>query len=269
MLRSTLFITLLTFSLAGCQLTSSQQKDNAKEVKPHYQFKPNAELNNHIEQKKKQALSSNKHLLLVLGAEWCHDSRSLATQFSQDKFEQQLKQKFEILFVDVGYLESEFELTQRFGQASYYGTPTVLIIDPQTDKLLNRYSHKQWMNAALQSSKDYQQYFIEKDFAFPQVLADSQKYQQYLQLIDEFELTQSKKLRRGYNVVGPMLRDFKKSGDKKPSEEFNQKWAEVRLFRSHLADDMQKLLEKARTFAVLKINKPLTFPQYENFSWEN
>ena len=54
---------------------------------------PSAEQTKHWQQ---QAAKQGKDLMLVLGANWCHDSTALLERFNQSPFRDQLKQQYQI-----------------------------------------------------------------------------------------------------------------------------------------------------------------------------
>jgi len=76
------------------------------------------------------AKQSNKLALVILGANWCHDSRGLASRFHLEPMKTLIDESYEVIFVDVGYLNKGRNLIESLGSPAYYATPTVLIIDP-------------------------------------------------------------------------------------------------------------------------------------------
>ncbi|WP_417620349.1 thioredoxin family protein [Parasphingorhabdus sp.] len=105
-----------------------------------------------------RALIADKRVILVLGANWCHDSRGLAGWFSQPRFAEMLTAKYEIVYVDVGHRDRNIDIAQRFGLKAIQGTPTVLVLSPQGD-LLNRKSAPKWRDAASREEADIFAYF--------------------------------------------------------------------------------------------------------------
>ena len=89
----------------------------AVEAETELKFMPEQQLLAELPQLQQQAAAENKLLLLVLGANWCHDSVALLQQFSKPELGPALQQRFVLTLVDVGYLE--------YGQASAnrYGLP--------------------------------------------------------------------------------------------------------------------------------------------------
>ncbi|MEH6790168.1 thioredoxin family protein [Parasphingorhabdus sp.] len=104
------------------------------------------------------AQQSGKRVMLVLGANWCHDSRGLAGWFAEPRFAAMLDAKYERVNVDVGYKDRNLAIAPRFGIAEIKGTPTVLVLSPE-GQLLNRKSAPKWRNAASREPDDIFAYF--------------------------------------------------------------------------------------------------------------
>lgn len=97
------------------------------------------------------AALSGKNILLVLGGNWCHDSRGLAGKFQREELSHVIADSYELVFVDVGHRDRNLDVGARFGVPELYGTPTVLILSPE-GMLLNRESVHDWRTA---DSKPY------------------------------------------------------------------------------------------------------------------
>jgi hypothetical protein len=93
------------------------------------------------------ARANGRMLMIVLGGNWCHDSRGLASYFAEDDFRSMLRRRYEIVYVDVGMRDRNLQIPARYGITSLTGTPTVLIISPE-GQLLNRGTASSWRNAA-------------------------------------------------------------------------------------------------------------------------
>lgn len=101
---------------------------------------------------------SGNNLILVMGANWCHDSRGLAGWFETPRFARMLAEKYEVAYIDVGYRDRNIDIAKRFGIKEIKGTPTVLVLSPD-GKLLNEKSARTWRNAASRSEDDIFDYF--------------------------------------------------------------------------------------------------------------
>ena len=236
-------------------------------VLPEYQYLPSNSVLEEINQKRNAAISNNKRLMVVFGAEWCHDSRGLSHRFSTPKMNALLQQQYEIVFVDVGYLSTGFEAIKQLNQPIYYGTPAVLIVDPKTNTLLNESSIMHWTSADSLELAEYNEYFsqdfeipLEEGMSDPLVLA-------YLDEIRQFEKVQAARLRQAYQVVGPLLKSYKET-DIGITDEFENTWNEVKTYRTAIPSDMAKLLEQAKSKAKNGDRTALNLPKYPAFSWE-
>ena len=61
------------------------------------------------------ARESNKLALVVIGANWCHDSRALASRLYQEQLNTLIDERYETVFVDVGYLEKGKDVISSIG----------------------------------------------------------------------------------------------------------------------------------------------------------
>ena len=91
--------------------------------------------------------ASGKHAMIVLGANWCHDSRALAGWFETPRFEALLNEHYEVAYIDVGQKDRNIDVAQRFGLESIVGTPTVLVVNAD-GVVLNLETAVTWRNSA-------------------------------------------------------------------------------------------------------------------------
>ena len=108
------------------------------------------------------AAASGKRVIVVMGANWCHDSQSLGRRFEIPRFAAMMQPRYEIVYVDVGKPQTgngrNLDLAERFDAKKIKGTPTVLILSPQ-GKLLNKKDAGSGRNAASRSEDDVFAYF--------------------------------------------------------------------------------------------------------------
>lgn len=101
------------------------------------------------------AVAESKLLLVVYGADWCHDSRALAGWLRTPRFQALSDAHFRIVYLDAGTPQKgedrNLDLVARFGLTGVEGTPSLLVIDPVTEALLNPDTAKSWRNAASRS----------------------------------------------------------------------------------------------------------------------
>jgi transglutaminase-like putative cysteine protease len=88
---------------------------------------------------KARAAKSGKLLLIDLGGNWCLDCRILAGTMDVPQLKTWLARKYEIVTVDIGRFDKNLQVPAHYGITNRLeGVPSVLIVDPRTDKLANR-----------------------------------------------------------------------------------------------------------------------------------
>lgn len=102
------------------------------------------------------ARQSGKPVLLIMGANGCHDSAWLANLLAADRFAP-VRARYEIVHADIGMPHVRGwgrhpEIAKRFG-FKIKGTPTVAILDADGN-VLNRKRAPKWRNAASRSDDD-------------------------------------------------------------------------------------------------------------------
>ena len=106
------------------------------------------------------ASRSGKHAIIVMGADWCHDSRALAGWFETPRFETMLQENYVVRYIDVGQKDRNIDVAQRFGLDNIVGTPTIIVTNTQGD-VLNLDTAPTWRNAASRSEDEIYGYFAE------------------------------------------------------------------------------------------------------------
>ncbi len=104
-----------------------------------------------------RAAENDTRLLLVMGANWCHDSRALAGWLETERFADLIAQEYELVFVNIGMPQSgdghNLAIAQRFGLDDLPGTPNLLVITPE-GALLNPDTATTWRDAASRSEDE-------------------------------------------------------------------------------------------------------------------
>ncbi len=76
------------------------------------------------------AAKDGRRVALILGGNWCHDSRALARRLGDPGLGGLVAKNFHTVFVDVGRRDRNLWLARRFGVEALAGTPTVLVVSP-------------------------------------------------------------------------------------------------------------------------------------------
>lgn len=215
------------------------------------------------------AKAENKLALIVLGANWCHDSRGLAQRLGTEEMSSLMVDKYELLYVDIGFYETNMGIVSRFGLPILFGTPTVLVIDPETEQLLNRDSMHKWLDAASVSLEDTKDHFTKLLNAKPIELnvEQSDRLKTLLAEISAYEAEQTERITKGYAVIGPLL-EARVSGEGE-DDTFMNYWQQLGKMRYGLANSLIELRSQAiRRDQAGEQNIELVFPEYPAFTWE-
>ena len=98
------------------------QAENAMRVSGEL-YQPSEDAMADLANAREAALRSGKRILLVMGSNWCHDSRALASRLFQEPLKTLVDEHYELVFVDVGYLDKGGEVISSIGPPVYYATP--------------------------------------------------------------------------------------------------------------------------------------------------
>ncbi|CAN5894305.1 hypothetical protein BH11PSE1_BH11PSE1_28760 [soil metagenome] len=88
---------------------------------------------------KARAKAAHKILIIDLGGNWCGDCRILAATLDLPEMKPWVARHFEVVTVDVGRFDKNLQVPAHYGiTARLEGVPALLMVDPATDKLLNK-----------------------------------------------------------------------------------------------------------------------------------
>ncbi len=153
---------LASFGLAfltGCETLSQVTAHNVSTHDEPRPYDPEADAAQDVSDVLAAARAEDKLALIVMGANWCHDSRGLAARFEKERFKSGiLKDYYKLLYVDVGKKDKNIEIANRFGLETIEGTPTVFIVD-KDGKVLNLDTAPTWRDAASRQEGDIAKYF--------------------------------------------------------------------------------------------------------------
>jgi thiol-disulfide isomerase/thioredoxin len=87
---------------------------------------------------KAKALAQHKLLLIDLGGNWCPDCRILAGTMALPEVKAFVDAHYVVVSVDVGRFDRNQQIPAHYGlKGRLEGVPSILIVDPRTDRLLN------------------------------------------------------------------------------------------------------------------------------------
>ena len=277
MIKPLIYASLALLLSAGLPVTkvhasddAATEKTEATPVEPGNLFIPSEDSMADLKAGFETAQKNNKLALVVMGANWCHDSRALAARLYKEPLSTVIKAHYEIIFIDVGYLEKGKDIISSLGIPVYYATPTVLIVDPASRQVLNADNRNQWGNAYNISMQDSVDYFTEFSEAGDGSLQSDDELNENLQKlfadIAAFEEGQAARLYEAYAVLTPMLEAYKAGDDKAFSEKI---WNEVRDYRFKVSEDVVALRAEARErVADGETDIHMNYPEYKSFSWD-
>jgi thiol-disulfide isomerase/thioredoxin len=79
-----------------------------------------------------RATASGRRVLLVMGANWCHDSRALAGWLKSARIAALVEREYELVFVNIGMPQTgdghNLGIARRFGLDDLPGTPNLLAL---------------------------------------------------------------------------------------------------------------------------------------------
>jgi Thioredoxin-like len=109
------------------------------------------------------AKQSRKTVLVILGANWCHDSVGLAGWLDTPRFVDMMRDRYSIVYVDVGTPQigqgRNLDIARRFGIKKVKNTPLLLVISPDGKLLNDKKDAVSWRNAASRSEEEIYRYF--------------------------------------------------------------------------------------------------------------
>lgn len=126
-------------------------------------FDPDRTAQSDVDRALTDAKQSRKTVLVILGANWCHDSVGLAGWLETPRFVDMMRDRYSIVYVDVGTPQigqgRNLDIARRFGIKKVKNTPLLLVISPDGKLLNDKRDAVSWRNAASRSEDDIYRYF--------------------------------------------------------------------------------------------------------------
>ncbi|MEO1731517.1 MAG: thioredoxin family protein [Pseudomonadota bacterium] len=98
-----------------------------------------------------RASEGEKRVMLVMGANWCHDSRALAGWLATERFQGLIDERYELVFVNIGMPQRgdghNLGIAKRFGVEDLPGTPNLLVLTADGE-LVNGDTATSWRDTA-------------------------------------------------------------------------------------------------------------------------
>ena len=98
-----------------------------------------------------KAAADNTKAVIVFGADWCHDSRTLASVLTSNTFKAEFGNRYHVTFIDVGRPQSgegrNLELVKRLGVKNLKSTPAMFVLRGDGKVLNGKKDAVSWRNA--------------------------------------------------------------------------------------------------------------------------
>ena len=145
--------------LSGCAATGASHADAPDDIS-HPEgaiFDPTIDATAAVDAALAKATEENKLVLLVMGANWCHDSRALTSYLMEPELAAQLDRNYHTVYVNVGLPQTgdgyNLDIAERFGVTSE-GTPNVLVLNGDGELMNTPADAVSWRNSASRSSAE-------------------------------------------------------------------------------------------------------------------
>jgi Thioredoxin-like len=126
-------------------------------------FSPDDDANAQVDGALLRAKASGRTIIVIMGANWCHDSVGLAGWLETPRFADMMRRRYEIVYVDVGTPQRgkgrNLHIATRFGIKKLKNTPLVMLVSPDGKLLNSRKDAISWRNAASRSEDEIFAYF--------------------------------------------------------------------------------------------------------------
>jgi len=148
------YVTLIVsaaLAMAACACASAPAPTPASAPKPEARsYLVSDDASADVDAALARARQSGKRVLLVMGANWCSDSRALAGWLATDRFAELIERKYELVFVNIGMPRTgdghNLGIARRFGLQELPGLPNVLVLTGD-GVLVNPTTATSWRNA--------------------------------------------------------------------------------------------------------------------------
>ena len=123
-----LAVAALTLSLPGSVLVAQVAPPPVPTVHKHI-YPEISEAQADVDAGLRQAAKEHKRVLLIFGGDWCGDCQVLDINLHDSTNADLLATKFVVVHVNVGHMDQNVELAQKYGVPLNKGVPAVSVID--------------------------------------------------------------------------------------------------------------------------------------------
>ena len=103
-----------------------------------YPYDETADADAQLARARAAAKAHHKLLLIDLGGNWCGDCRVLAGTIELPAIKAFMDKHYEVVAIDVGRFQRNLQIPAHYGLTKRLtGVPTLLVVNPKTDRLLN------------------------------------------------------------------------------------------------------------------------------------
>jgi thioredoxin 1 len=106
-----------------------------------------------------EASKTGKSIVLIFGANWCPDCRALDAQMHKPELPAIVEKNFVVVKIDVGRMNKNVELAQKYGVPVKRGIPALAVLDSQ-GKLLYAMDQGQFADARHMSYESIKEFFV-------------------------------------------------------------------------------------------------------------
>lgn len=123
-------------------------------------FEADRDANADVDAALARATERGTKALIVMGGNWCHDSRGFAAAIARPETAKLIADNYELVWVNVGMKVLNQDVAERFGLDGTPGTPTVIVARAD-GIILNLDEAPTWRNSASRDPEDIHQYFVD------------------------------------------------------------------------------------------------------------
>ncbi|WP_416832873.1 MAG: thioredoxin family protein [Erythrobacter sp.] len=140
--------------LVGCTTVAEKTAHSAHDYPEARSYTVSDDAMGDVDAALQRAQDNGKRVLLVMGGNWCHDSRALAGWLASERIGALVQAEYELVFVNIGMPQTgdghNLGVARRFGIDELPGTPNLLVLTAEGE-LVNPDTATTWRNAASRS----------------------------------------------------------------------------------------------------------------------